>query len=110
MKIKALILLLCFLAYFISGFAAANCNEVKPVKTMCCKKMASKHHAPRKCPKPSDNNNDNCYSCSLTYIATLSTQVFVSIESIPLKKEFSLLQNDELKGFAAAAWKPPNVL
>ena len=110
MKLKALILLLCFLAYFISGFAAGNCNEVKPVKSMCCKKMASKYHVPQKCPKPSENKNDNCYSCSLTYIATLSTQVFVSIESIPVKKEFSLLQNDELTGFASAAWKPPNVL
>lgn len=110
MKIKALTLLLFFFAYFISGFAAANCNEVKPAKTMCCKKMASKHQSPKKCPKPSENNNGNCYNCSLTYIATLSTPVFVSIEPILVKKEFSIIQNDELTGFSPAAWKPPNVL
>ena len=110
MKIKALILLLHFLAYFISGFAAANCNEIKPVKTMCCKKMASKHHVPQKCPKPSENNNDNCYNCSLTFIATLSRQVFVSIESTTIKKEFSIVQSDELADFSSAAWKPPNVM
>jgi hypothetical protein len=107
MKIKAFTLLLCFFAYFVSGFAAANCSEVKPMKTMCCKRMAAKHQVPRKCPKQS-GNNDNCYNCSLTYIATLITPAIVSIHSVAVEREFSLLQNDELTGFPSTAWKPPN--
>lgn len=110
MKIKSLILLLLFFTYFISGFAAANCLEVKPAKTMCCKKMAAKHQLPQKCPKPSGCNTNNCYNCPLSYIATLNALVTVSVQSVPVKKEFGLPRNDKPINFPSFVWKPPNVL
>jgi hypothetical protein len=110
MKVKALILLLHFLAYFISGFAAASCTEVKPMKTMCCKKMIALHHTSKKCPKPSGNSTTGCYNCPLLYIATLGSSVNISIQSIPFKKEFNLLQKSKPTNFSSIIWKPPNVL
>ena len=106
---KALILLLHFSVYIFSGFALTNHNETKPGKNMCCSQMAAKHQHPKKCPGPSQNKTTNCYDCPLIYIATLTPAVTISLQSITIKKEFGLKQDDKLNKFHSAVWKPPNV-
>jgi hypothetical protein len=107
-QIKAFILLICFSFYFTSGFAAVSCGETKSAVKGC--QVKAKTKCPVKCPKPSKNESECCYSCPLLYIATLPSAFTITAHSFLVKKKFNRVQQGEPVSYSASIWKPPNEL
>ena len=107
MKLKAIILLLCFSVYFIDNFAAASSKNMKTEKSMCCK-MKAKMPAHQSCPQKHKDCGNSCFNCPLFYSTTLPSVISISISSFQIEKRYTILPQQKTRTYHTEIWKPPN--
>jgi hypothetical protein len=113
MKVAAIILLICFVGYFIETIKIPLSFSTTCSKVVTCSKMLKggcmkRHKANDSRRSKSKECNTSCENCPCNCVTIFAFISPSNNSPITLKKLYSSPRNFTLQGYHADAWKPPD--
>ena len=127
LKVKALILLICFGVYFLDilktievcdrmeqelgcSVDTESCVEMSSCSNLnACNEKESDNSVPEKCPSQTNDCTTICISCPQNYVTVIPACISITLYSFHIKKAFPEYQESLISEFQSKAWKPPIV-